>query len=95
MKKQINVTENRILVKMAGNIYLEDAVIWKQELLGYLDEKYNMCIIDMSDVSYIDAAGLGALVAVSNRSHHLGVRVTIVGLKGIVKELFQLTHNTT
>lgn len=92
MKKEITVTENRILISMDGSMYIEDAAILKQELLGYLDEKYRVYIIDMSAVDYIDAAGLGALVAVSNCSHHLGGRVIVVGLKGIVKELFKLTQ---
>ena len=92
MEKQITVTGDRIQVSLVGSMYIEDAVIFKEELLGYLDGEYNRCVIDMSAVDYIDAAGLGALVTVSNRSHHLGCRVTVVGIKGIVKELFKLAQ---
>jgi|GEM_PF-1740465 anti-sigma B factor antagonist len=93
MKKQISITESQILINVAGNIYREDAFFLKKELFRYLNEKkYNICIIDMSSISYIDAAGLGTLVVVNNRFHHLGIKIVILGLKGIFKELFQLTQ---
>ncbi|WP_378955500.1 STAS domain-containing protein [Pelosinus sp. sgz500959] len=92
MEKQITIDENRILIKLNGRMYLEDSVILRQELLGYLDEKYNKCIVDMSAVNYIDASGIGTLVALRNQSHCLGGSLKVAGLKGIVKELFKITR---
>jgi len=48
-------------------------------------------ILDLSDVPYIDSAGLGSLVGAYVSSHKAGQQVVLTGVNERVANLFQIT----
>jgi anti-sigma B factor antagonist len=48
-------------------------------------------ILDLSDVPYIDSAGLGSLVGTYVSSHKAGQQVVLTGVNERVAKLFQIT----
>ena len=64
----------------------------RQKLLNHIDKGHNRFVVNLSNVDYIDSSGLGVLVAIHKRSLQHGGSVAISGLKGTVKELFELTR---
>ena len=94
MIQEITVIESEILVRLSGAIYVEEAAQIRESLLGYIDKGNNTFTIDLSDVEYIDSSGLGTLIAVQKRAQQNGGRVILQGLKGLVKEVFELTRLT-
>jgi anti-sigma B factor antagonist len=56
------------VVVVKGDIDLASAPTLSAELLRLLDTAPNMLVVDLSSVSFIDAAGLGALVVAGRRA---------------------------
>lgn len=52
-------------------------------------------VIDLSDVTYIDSAGLGELIATLKRAREANGDVKIAGMRDKVKSLFVLTRLET
>ena len=49
-------------------------------------------VLDLGEVSIIDAAGLGALLALQMRAHDAAKELKLLNLTPAVEELLQLTH---
>lgn len=94
MNQEIKVTDKHVMVSLSGSIYVEEATRLRESLIGYITQGHNTFVLDLSDVEYIDSSGLGTLVAIQKRARQNGGNVIIKGLKGLVKELFELTRLT-
>ena len=94
MLQEITIDNNLVKVILSGSIYVEDAQTIRGRLLDYVDRGHCHFVVDLSIVEYIDISGLAALVAVRNNALRQGGDVKITGLRGLVKELFELTRLT-
>ena len=94
MIQEITVIDNNVLVTLSGSIYVEEAAQIRESLIGYIEKGHKTFTIDLGDVDYIDSSGLGTLVAIQKRALQHGGSVVIKGLKGLVKDLFELTRLT-
>lgn len=92
MKYSIRVDNQSVLVKLEGMIYTEEADKLRAELLVYTTQGYNCFYIDMSEVQYIDSAGIAALISLQKAAVRLRGKVTLNGIQGVVKELFEMTQ---
>ena len=92
MRQEISVQDGKVFVSLFGSLYVEEAAVLRQKLLMHIDKGYNHFVVNLSNVDYIDSSGLGVLVAIHKRSLQHGGGVAITGLKGTVKELFELTR---
>ncbi|HWR08903.1 STAS domain-containing protein [Sporomusa sp.] len=92
MLQEFSVVNNEVHVTLTGSIYVEEATAIRAKLIEYIDKGFKRFIITMQNVDYIDSSGLGVLVAVQKRAVQNGGGVAIKGIKGIVKELFELTR---
>ena len=94
MIQEITVTSEHVLVNLSGSIYVEEAAQIRESLIGYIDNGHETFIVDLEKVDYIDSSGLGTLVAIQKRALQNGGSVIIRGLRGLVKDLFELTRLT-
>ncbi len=94
MIQEITVTDSNVLVSLSGSIYVEEAAQIRESLIGYIEKGHKTFLIDLGEVDYIDSSGLGTLVAIQKRALQNGGSVVIKGLKGLVKDLFELTRLT-
>jgi len=92
MIQEVTVTPNQLQVVLSGNIYVEDARVIRESLIDYIDQGNTVISIDLFAVDYIDGSGLGALTAVNKQAKLKGGSLEIKGLRGMVKELFELTR---
>ena len=92
MIQEINIEENQVIVKLSGSIYVEEAAQLRESLTGHIEKGHKTFIIDLGGVDYIDSSGLGTLVAIQKRALQNGGSVVIKGLRGLVKDLFELTR---
>lgn len=92
MKQEYNVTDNKVKISLAGSMYVEDAAVFRERLLDYANKGHKLFHIDMSGVDYIDSSGLGVLVAMHKMALQKGGELALYGLRGVVKELFELTR---
>jgi anti-sigma B factor antagonist len=94
MIQEITVTDNHVVVNLSGSIYVEEAAQIRESLIGYIEKGHKTFVVDLGNVDYIDSSGLGTLVAIQNRALQNGGSVIIKNLKGLVKDLFELTRLT-
>lgn len=94
MQNNINVIDSKVVVKLHGSLYVDEAAILRDKLMAYVQEGYTDFIMDMTNVDYIDSSGLGVLVAIHKRVLQEGGKVAIQGVQGTVKDLFELTRLT-
>lgn len=94
MIQEIKVTDQQVVVNLSGSIYVEEAAQIRERLIGYIDSGHNTFLIDLGNVDYIDSSGLGTLVAIQKRALQNGGSVIIKGIRGLVKDLFELTRLT-
>ena len=92
MRQEISVQDGKVFFSLFGSLYVEEAAVLRQKPLMHIDKGYNHFVVNLSNVDYIDSSGLGVLVAIHKRSLQHGGSVAITGLKGTVKELFELTR---
>lgn len=92
MTSNIVVTNEQIIMTINGSVYVEEAALIREQLVDYLDKGYKYFVINMGNVDYIDSSGLGVLVGIQKRAIKNGGNVRIKDIKGIVKELFELTR---
>ena len=94
MIQEITVTDNHVVVNLSGRIYVEEAAQIRESLIGYIEKGHKTFVVDLGNVDYIDSSGLGTLVAIQKRALQNGGSVIIKNLKGLVKDLFELTRLT-
>lgn len=75
-------------------IYTEDAAVMRQAFKDAMEKGQKRFIVNFSDTEYIDSAGLGVLVSIQKRALEQSGSVKLVGVKGNVEEVFQLTRLT-
>lgn len=56
-----------------------------------VDHPHTLHILDLTEVPYIDSAGLGLIVSHYVRCHGRGVRLVLAGMSPRVLQLFQMT----
>ena len=49
-------------------------------------------VVDFAEVTFIDAAGVSALIRANRTAQDLGLRLTIVHASGLVERVFRLTQ---
>lgn len=94
MIQEITITDNHVVVNLSGSIYGEEAAQIRESLIGYIEKGHKTFVVDLGNVDYIDSSGLGTLVAIQKRALQNGGSVIIKNLKGLVKDLFELTRLT-
>ena len=60
--------------------------------LDILIKGHKTFIIDLGGVDYIDSSGLGTLVSIQKQALQHGGGVTLKGIHGLVKDVFELTR---
>lgn len=84
----------QVTAVLSGGLYVEDAIALREKLIAYFDQGFTRYVVDLSRVDYIDSSGLGVLVAIQKRALQKGGGVSIKGINGTVKEIFDLTRLT-
>jgi len=94
MRQEINILGNQVQVNLFGSLYVEEASILRKNLLCHIDKGYKDFLVNLAGLDYIDSSGLGVLVGIQKRAVERGGGIVISGLKGTVKDLFELTRLT-
>lgn len=89
---EIQKNGNDFLVKIKGELDAYQSIDFKKRMIeDVIKENGKMIICDMTNLSYIDSAGLGALVSVLKRASENSKDLRFFGLKSNVKKIFELT----
>jgi anti-sigma B factor antagonist len=96
----LNITSGEVngvdVVWLDGRIVLgEETVVLREKVKGLLGEGKKKLILDLKNVTFIDSAGLGALVAAHTSARVSGATLRLCNLGSRTIELLQMTRLVT
>lgn len=84
------------VVAMDGRIVLgEESGALRERIKSLLNDKKTKIVLDMGNVTYIDSAGLGTLVATYHSARQQGAALKLVNLGQKFREVLQVTKLLT
>ena len=84
------------VVELAGRIVLgEESNAMREQIKGMLAAGQKKIVLNLNDVTYIDSAGLGALVAAHHSARTQGASLKLAHLGSKFKEILQVTKLLT
>ena len=95
MKLSINHVDNVCYITLVGEIDSLSAGLIKDKIQNQIESKVFNIIIDLTQVKFMDSAGLGVLVSGLKLCTKNGGDLVLVGLTENVRELFHITRLDT
>jgi len=84
--------ENNSIISVSGDIDAYHSPKLKEEMEKYIKGEAKNIILDLTDVPYIDSAGLGTLVSILRESRNYKKELKLVGLRKNIKRIFEMTR---
>ena len=81
-----------VVVKVAGRIDAQTTKQFDATCKGLIQAGATHVIVDLAELQYISSAGLGSILRFAKELQGKGGVVVISGLKGLVKQVFELTN---
>lgn len=96
----LRMTEREVsgvtVVDLDGRIVLgEESNSFRERVKGLLANNHRKIVLNMSNVTYIDSAGLGTLVATFHSARSQGATLKLCNLGAKFKEVLQVTKLMT
>jgi anti-sigma B factor antagonist len=80
------------VVPLKGEIDLHVSPAVTASLNAVIDKKPDRLVVDLSDVSYIDSAGLAALIQAMQKVESYGGKFMLAGLQETVRSIFEISR---
>jgi anti-sigma B factor antagonist len=78
-------------IRLHGDIDIFTTKALRLRLLSALRYSTSVLILDMSDVSFCDASGLGVLVGIQARARAQGVTLALTGIQPYLTRILRIT----
>jgi anti-sigma B factor antagonist len=76
------------VITVSGDIDMYSSPALREELIGHINTKISVMLVDFNRVSYIDSSGIATFVEALKHMKTYGGRLRLFGLPGGVKEIF-------
>ena len=84
------------VIELNGRVTLgKDSSQIEAFVLKALNEGSRKIVIDLAGLSYIDSSGIGIIAYCFAKIGQAGAKATVAGAKGLVLEVFKVTHLDT
>jgi anti-sigma B factor antagonist len=90
----IHHTSAETIVEVSGDIDLASVGAFRLALFAAVRAEAPTVVVDIGEVDFLDAQGLGALVAARRRAIPSGRRLVVIGARPMAYQLFTLTGLT-
>lgn len=91
LQLRIDQENQTTVVVPKGELELHNAPRLREELKAICEAPNAKCVIDMSDISFIDSTGVGVLVGALKRSRENSGSFALATLQPRVKRVFEIT----
>ena len=81
-----------VIFDLKGDLDTKGASTVKEKINEKLDEDKTLILFNLTEVTYIDSAGLGVLVSGLKNANKLSGDLKLWGLQENVKDVFELTR---
>ena len=92
MNKRIEVIDEEVVVTLRGSMFLEDSTELRKNIVNQIDRHNATIVVDLTELYFIDSAGLGMLICLHRRATQYGGSVILKGPTGFVKEIIDVTR---
>lgn len=89
MDLSVTVRADTTMCRVSGDVDISCSSELRERLLAALEAPRARLILDLSEVTFMDASGLGALMAARRRSMLLGGGVRLVGASPPVRRVLE------
>lgn len=79
------------VIKVSGRLDTIATTKFDARWQDWLDGGGRRVVLDLSELTYVSSSGLGSIVAFAKRLKDLGGGVAVAGLRGLVKEVFEIS----
>jgi len=80
------------VLPLKGEIDLHVSPVITASLNAMIEKKPDRVVIDLSDVTYIDSAGLAALIQAMQKVEAYGGKFLLAGLQETVRSIFEISR---
>lgn len=92
MKYEKEVVENILLLKLSGDLIGENNGPGLVEVLNeHINKGIHKCIIDISEIRYMNSSGIGVLITILTKLRNKGGEVALLKPSEQVKKLLVIT----
>ncbi len=92
MELECRETDGVLVVKpLVSRLDAAVAVPFKEQVKSWIDEGRRRFVLDLSQVTFVDSSGLGAIVSIHKKLRNDG-KLVVCGLTGNVMNLFDMTR---
>jgi anti-anti-sigma factor len=88
--KPVPDRSDAIIVHVGGEIDSQSAEQFREDLVSLITGDVRHLVLNLSDLSYINSSGLGALVAAYKRVRSLDGSVRLCHVRGAIAEVMKL-----
>jgi anti-sigma B factor antagonist len=89
----LKVKDNYNFIKYSGELTLDVVEELKKEIIDFLDEqKDNIVIFDLSEISFMDSSGIGFLVHLNNQNRSKNRKLYLYKPSDAVKKTLSLVN---
>ncbi len=89
---EVKTADDNTVVLLKGELDAYHSIKFKERMIELIRSDSQKILVDMNELTYIDSAGLGALVSLLKRASENSKELRLFGLKGNVKKVFELTR---
>src|SRR5947199_8928793 len=80
------------VLPLKGEIDLHVSPVVTASLTAMIEKKPQRLVVDLSDVTYIDSAGLAALIGAMQKVEGYGGKFLLAGLQETVRSIFEISR---
>lgn len=81
-----------VVVKLIGRMDADTNKEFEAAVAQLVQEGSIFLVVDVTELLYINSAGLGSFLRNAKRAQEKGGALLLCGLKGLVKEVFEMTR---
>ncbi|MEW6264630.1 MAG: STAS domain-containing protein [Thermodesulfobacteriota bacterium] len=90
MEIEVRSVPGAAIIAAKGRLDAVTVTVFESELTGLLSGGPSRLIVNLTDLEYISSAGLRAILACSKKLQAKQGRLILVGLRGMVEEVFRM-----
>jgi anti-anti-sigma factor len=83
--------ESAVVVKVIGRMDSENAIQFREIGENWIRKGMANIVVDLSELNYVSSMGLGCVLAVLKAAQAEKGSVALCGLKGLPKQVFEIT----
>ena len=91
MKLNVEDKEDRLFIKIGGQLLYSEADQFKDEVLPQIGQ-HSMVTVDCEDLEFIDSAGTGAIVRLWKECRMVGAELELIRVLPEVQKLLHMTR---